>query len=235
MMLALAMLALAAPDCARFAAAAAAPMSIESEPIASQSLGGPPMPAASATTPAEVRIGMLVYRGHGVALRSADPRFAEIEVVPGRGAFHPCGYHVEGPNGWNALDADRSRWTMRFVPNRHPLPPGTVAFGITPQLADHVAGPSWPIRAASKRYFLGLMHPVDGSDRSVIVTFPDRPGLVPARIVARLPLAVRDLNLTPPLHWSDHAVNLTQRGADGTLRRIVLHLDSKTAEALATP
>jgi hypothetical protein len=223
--------ALAGEDCTAFAARLNEPVAIRLSSIPSEALGGRPLPIPVSDERPAVAIGDLAYRGYGLTIRSSDARFRDLVVQPGVGSRHPCGFVVEGPSGWNAFDANRSRWNMVFKPQARDLAPAaTLAaeHGARPVLAGFRASATSPVYTGGTVYFIGLMHPAKRSE-TVIVAFADSKTQAPARILARLPLRIDEVSITPGLHTPQLFLNLEGRDEDGALNRFVLEMSDETA------
>lgn len=223
--------ALAGENCATFAARVAEPVAIGMSSIPSEALGGRPLPTPTSGERTAVAIGDLTYRGYGLTIRSADTRFLQLFVQPGVGARHTCGFILDGPSGWNAFDANRSRLNMVFKPQARDLAPGaTLAaeHGARPVLAGFQAGATWPVYTGGTPFFIGLMHSGEKAE-TVIVAFADSETQAPARILARLPLRIDEVSITPGLHTPVLFFNLEGRDRDGALNRFVLEMSDETA------
>lgn len=234
------LLAAATPACDTFAAQADTPVAVRVTPLAAADLGKPDAqtPASNGgNVPATFRFGELIYRGEGLDIRSDDPRFAALTVDRSGGVRHPCGYPIFGPSGWNARDKNPSAWTIRFERPRAAEPsPGAVALsqsGARPELKGEKVGPSWPVFAGSKRFFIAAVPVRNSRTETRIVAFADRAGPVPTRQIARLAMPIDALSIVPELHGPGLYLNLDGRMADGALRRVVLKLDQKDADRIA--
>lgn len=211
------------------AAAPACPVSLDPivitvVPLPAASLGG----QAEPSLPGQYRVGEFTYRGYGIVETSSDPRFRDLVLDRHRGLRHRCGNGVSGPSGWNALDPNLARWTMRIDPRQAPSEPsrGSLEAGLRgtrPVLKGYVDGPTWPVFSSGKRYFLGLMHPADGAAGTLIVAFRDAPGPTPALVVARMTMTLDTLSLLPDLHRPLYSVALDALSGT-TLTKVVLHI-----------
>lgn len=229
-----------AAACADFARRVAEPVAIAVRPVTAQQLMGVDDPRETSPLPVRspIRIGELDYRGYGIDIRSDDPRFAAIRIDQQRGLHHRCGQAVVGPSGWNAFDSDLASYTLRFEPVRgtvqaHPGAATAAQTGAVPVLDGHEAGPSWPVQAGGRRFFLGVMHPAGSAERSVIVAFAARSGRMPARVLARLPMHIDGFTVLPDLHRPVQLLSLAARSPDGALRQIVLEMSDETRAAIA--
>jgi hypothetical protein len=221
-----------APDCAAFETRIAEPMAVSVQAIVGEDLGaklaGPTQPGF----PSRFEAGRLTYRGYGVAIRSQDPRFAQIVVDAKSGAHHRCGPEVVGPTGWNALNA--TGWTLKFHRAAEAAPGVTVArdAGASPVLAGYVPGANWPSFGDGGQVFIGLMHPGSGEPETVVVTFLSRPGPSPAIVLSRLKGRFEALSITPGLHSPTSYLNLEGLAEDGALSRVVLEMSDETRRSL---
>ncbi len=218
-------------DCAAFAARIDEPVAITATPIPGRALGAVPIRNAQ---PTSFAIGPFVYRGHGLTIRSSDPRFREITLPPSREAAHPCGAAVDGPTGWNAASADLQRWTLRFRRPAPPPSPGAVqaaALGASATLPGYRLIASWPVRT----YYFGLMHPLDPRRRdTLIVAFPSGPGRHRARALARLPTRYASLSVLPDMHRPFSFVRLEGKADDGAWHRVVLEASDAVLAKIGT-
>lgn len=242
MLLAALLIAATSPaDCQAFAKLVDTPVAISATPITARQLAAqaiqelpPPLPGIRGGS----RIGELIYLGDGLEIRSADPRFQGIRVRHNSVAAHDCGYSVDGPSGWNALDKDLAARKIRFekkggadIPS-----PGAMeaaAMGARPLLKGATAGPTWPLWSGPSKVFLAVMYPDGKPQESLIVAFAGRPYATPARVLARLRMHVQGLSVMPALHAPGLFLYLHERTEDGALRHVVLKLEHETAEKLA--
>jgi hypothetical protein len=222
-------------DCAGLATALDSPVAITTRPLSGEELGGTLMDPVRNFDPVTYMVGRLRYLGSGIAIRSADPRFRDIVVDQAFGLHHRCGNPVTGPSGWNAHHAKRDGQVIRFEPMRS-LPvaaPGASEQGGTPVLQGHRIGATWPIMVDHRRIFIGLMHPVDGQARTLLVAFPERVGPAPALVLARLPLSLQTVHALPDLHYPRTFIDLHGRAPDGTLLDLILEADHDTLSGIA--
>lgn len=210
-------------------------------PISGEALGGERVPDApdvrlsderNADARAAYRIGYFGYRGHGVASTSTDPEFVALTLSQHGGLLNRCGNQVSAPSGWNARDDAAWPGSLRIEPikSTQQPSPGSVAAdkrGARPVLSGYTSGASWPIGG----FFLGLMHPVDGTSRTLIVAFPDVAAASPAMEVADLPLALETINVVPNHHGTDSGINLSGL-SNGELIHIVLRIDQDAGRAI---
>lgn len=226
----------AAPvDCLAFQARITDPAPIAFQAIAGERLGGRRLPA-QAGQHERFQVGDFVYQGHGIEIRSPDPRFADLVIEPGTGVRHRCGNAVLAPSGWNADALRPEARALTFLPMRQTeVAPGAIAAseaGVRPVLAGHRAGATWPLYTRGGRVFLGLMHPEDGRRETVIVAFADRRGDMPAMVMARLPERFEGLTVVPGLHAPPDYVNLDGFTADRALLQVVLALPEPLEDRL---
>lgn len=224
-----------ADACSSFAARYERPVTISASPISAARLGGRLLaaPERAGERPRSA-LGLLTYRGYGIAMRSSDPRLAEV-VQPGiQELGGRCSYQFWGPTGWNAFDEVRQPWTLYFRRLREPLDLGTGSTaaakrGSAPILAGYRTLSSWPIRSAGTSYFLGLMAPLSKAPHTAIVAFPAAPARTPAILLARLPMRFDTLSVTPGLHEPYLYLNLEGLARGPEFRRVVLELSDDQA------
>jgi hypothetical protein len=228
-------------DCQAFTSQLGTPVEISVSRIAAERLAAGPFEATSSGTTdlPEFRIGDLYYRGHGVEMRSADPRFSALIVNKTQDVHHPCRYFASGPSGWNASDPNLQRWKVTFErrPGQDEVPPGTLEAdkkGVLPTLKGARSGSSWPVYSPSGSYFLGVMHPTNDPATSLIVAFPDQPGRVPVRTLARLRMNVQGFSVTPGLHDSSDYLNFVERTHDGSILKVVLEFREADATRIGS-
>ena len=231
----------ASDECSAFTARLSEPVVIETRRIGPEQLKPDRQPAGSVAYSGgrrAHRIGDLVYHGYGVEIRSSDVRFDGIRVDPLRGVRHRCGYAINGPSAWNAFDTALPAWTVHFaqIPGQDEVEPGAIeAFltGAVPAVVGYRPGPSWPVYSSAGRFFVGVMHPTGIFDKSIIVAFANALGPSRTRIMARLPMPVERLSVTPGLHDANQHLNLTFRKEGGSLGLVVLQLDETSANKIA--
>jgi hypothetical protein len=225
-------------DCSAFEAKLAQTTPLAIQPVRGERLGGVLIEAAKPGYSARFQIGDLVYDETGIELRSADPRFAELVLDPGGGPRHRCSAPVLLPSGWNARDAQTTKWNLKFEPRRSAIEqaPGALAaaeVGAKPVLAGYRAGATWPVYVRGGQYFLGLMHPDDGREETAIVTFASRAGDSPAQVLAKMPERFETLSIIPGLHTPPDYINLDGFSADGALLRVVLEFSEPLKQRIA--
>lgn len=219
-------------ECKAFAARADEPVAITTEIVTASALGGIAEGSTSPGHRTRFRVGELVYEGHGVTMRSSDPRFAEIALdEPAR---HPCGYDVDMPSGWNANDTNLQSRAIIF---RRPPEPDAAAQKINRMLAERLNAPPKPgmrasVSSASSTFFLGLLHPEGTDGETMIVAYRNAPQ-TSARILARLPMRFDTISTMPDLHSPRYSIYLDGRRADGAIDRVVLELSQSVRDALA--
>lgn len=225
------LLAHTAIDCSAFDQDADRPVAILARSIAAEELA----PAiVTAEEPGAKKIGELLYRGKGLALQSADPRFAEIEVGNTHAPTHPCGYIVQGPSGWDFSGSEPTTKSMRFLRGLGRQNPGSIAAaaaGAVPHLPGAVPGPTWPMWSRNGQYFLGVM-PAKSTNESAIVAFAGRSGKVPARELARIRMRVTSFSVVPDLHRPTTYLHLSGRAPEGSLWMIVLEMPGSAESRL---
>ncbi len=114
--------------------------------------------------------------------------------------------------------------------------PGSLAAqkrGAQPVLWGYKAGATWPVSSRDGPFFLGLMHPKNGSAKTLIVAFRDAPQPTPALVIGKLPIKFDTLSILPELHGPDSYLNLDGFGR-GRLTRVVLKIDRGTLQATRT-
>ena len=211
-------------DCPR----TALQLAISVRPVTGEALGG----RADASAPSRYKVGSLTYEGYGVELTSSDPVFKELVLDQRFGLRHRCGNSASGPTGWNAPHKNLSDWTLKIEPgvDLSDPAPGSLAAekrGAQPVFRGYNAGASWPVSSTNSSFFLGLMHPKDGSERTLIVAFHDAPQPTPALVIGKLPIRFDTLSIVPDLHGPDSYVNL-DGFRRGRLTRVVLKIDRDT-------
>lgn len=217
----------------------AAPIPVSVTRVSAEQLGGA---ALSGPAPVDIRstgkrIGALIYRGYGIDIRSGDPRFDGIVMGRSQNFRHPCGEYAFGPSGWHAYDDTSKQRFFRCERNFGPdkLPPGSLAAaakGVLPHLDGARLGPTWPVNIRGRSYFAGIMYPNRRTGESLIVAFADRPGSVPAILLARLDMVVQGFSITPGMHDPHFYLNLGGRSPTGTMRSVVLELRGPEADRI---
>lgn len=206
-------------------------LAISVRPVTGEALGG----QADASVPARYEVGSFTYEGHGVELTSSDPIFTELVLDQRFGLRHRCGNTASGPTGWNAPDKNLSHWSLMIEPrvDLSDPAPGSLAAqkrGAQPVFWGYKAGATWPVSSTDGSFFIGLMHPEDGSAKTLIVAFRDAPQPTPALVIGKLPIKFDTLSIIPELHGPDSYLNL-DGFRKGRLTRVVLRIDRGTLQA----
>lgn len=223
-------------DCKAFVSRYERPVAISASPISADMLGGRPSatPKRGGERP-RIAVGLLTYRGYGIAIRSSDPRMAEVAQLDTQELGGRCSYQFWGPTGWNAFDPVREPWTLYFQRLREPLklaPNSTAAKkrGFEPILAGYRTLSTWPIHSKGTTYYLGLMAPLSNSRHSVIVAFSAVPANTVTIVLAHVPMRFDTLSITPGLHDPHFYLNLEGLARGPELRRVVLEFSEDQAQ-----
>ncbi|MEO6360643.1 MAG: hypothetical protein ABIO43_08730 [Sphingomicrobium sp.] len=233
------LLAAGAEDCKAFDQEVGRPVQISTELVTARQIANRVIeePSVESINQSVAKLGLLSFEGYGIAIRSVDPRLAAVKVGPTQSFWHPCGYSIRGPSGWNAFDRGRERWTIGFArPAGHDIVPSGLTEaktrGVVPLLPGWKLRASWPVYTPSGMIFVGTMQRKN-MRQTRIVAFPDRRGSVPTITLADLRVDVQGFSITPGMHDSNSYLNLEERATDGALRRIVLVLSRDAANTVA--
>ncbi|PNQ76365.1 hypothetical protein BA950_07765 [Erythrobacter sp. SAORIC-644] len=175
-------------------------------------------------------MGELIYRGHGIQESSSGPAYNELVLDHEMGLRHRCGNIVSAPSGWNADYDNLDKWKFQIegivlsgVPSRGSL--AARKLGVVPAIDGCTSGASLPVR----HFFLGLMHPIDGSLETLVVAFPARRDEVTTLTLVILPMTLETLHVIPNLHSPGSTMTL-EGLHDGKRTQLTFHL---SAEAIA--
>ena len=198
--------------------------------ISADDLGGTDVNEPNAASPA-YRVGPFIYRGQGVRVQSSDPRLAAIRLDQSTLVLDYCGFDVSGVSPWDR-PAEATAVTLIFTRRqRAPSPaPGAVMAeqqGAAPRLQGFTGQASWPIGYGhAQQHFLGLMHPDDIPNQTVIVLFRGVGAEARTRELARIPMRLETISALPAIHSNGYYVTVMGRDADGALVSVVLGTDT---------
>lgn len=215
-------------ECEQFKNNLGAPLILQSRLVSGKALGGTPQASKGRATSA-YKIGIFKYYGGVREYVSSDPRFDGVLISKLHGPYHRCGHGFEVVYG-PAPQAPLSRAHIRFNPTaglRAPLPGSTAAgrAGAIPVVRGYAAGASWPI-SGPRGYeaFLGLMHPQDGRNETLIVRFEKPEARAPTTVLARLPMQFQYITTLPRLHEAGTVATLVGKAGGGPYRQIALEM-----------